>query len=156
MKDHWTKINEVDASNLVIVEDILAKHGWLSAEQVGGRANSTLFLVIQHSNQDIQEKYLPMMRQAVKDGNANASSLALLEDRIGLGKGELQVYGSQVGTNPETQELYVLPLIDPDNVNQRRAEVGLGSIEDYISNWDLKWDAEEYKKNLPAYLELQK
>lgn len=156
MKDHWTKINEVDASNLVIVEDILAKHGWLSAEQVGGRANSTLFLVIQHSNQDIQEKYLPMMRQAVKDGNANASSLALLEDRIGLGKGELQVYGSQVGTNPETQELYVLPLIDPDNVNQRRAEVGLGSIEDYISNWDLKWDVEEYKKNLPAYLELQK
>lgn len=156
MMEQWDKINVIDASNLRIVEEILNKHGWLSKEEIGETANSTLFLVIQHADQLTQEKYLPMMRNAVKDGKANSKSLALLEDRVSLGKGELQVYGSQIGTNHVTGELYVLPLIDPDKVNERRAEVGLGKIEDYISNWDLEWDVEAYKKELPEMVkELQ-
>ena len=110
MNKQWAKITKADTGNLDIIEQILAQHGWLSSEQVGSTANSTLFLVIQHSNQEVQEKYLPMMRKAVKEGNANSRSLALLEDRIGLGKGELQVYGSQIGTDQETGKMYVLPL----------------------------------------------
>ncbi len=153
MINHWKKINKIDSSNLRVVEQILEKHGWLSTEEIGYTANSTLFLVIQHSNQETQEKYLPMMRQAVKDGKANARSLALLEDRIGLGKGELQVYGSQIGKDQETGEMYVLPLIDPEHVNKRRAKVGLGPIEDYISHWNLEWNLEEYKKKLPKWIE---
>ena len=82
-------------------------------------------------------------------GNARASSLALLEDRIAIGKGEKQIYGSQVGRDQETGEYFVLPLIDPENVDQRRAEVGLGTIQYYISNWGMTWDVEEYKKQLP-------
>lgn len=153
MKKHWEKINRTDASNLMIVEQVLEKHGWLSSDEIGYTANSTLFLVIQHADQATQEKYLPMMRQAVKDGKANARSLALLEDRTGLGKGELQVYGSQIGTDQETGEMYVLPLIDPENVNERRAKVGLGPIEEYVAHWDLTWDVEEYKKKLPKLIE---
>lgn len=153
MRNHWNIMGKTDSSNLVIVEQILEKHGWLSSEEIGHTANSTLFLVIQHSNQETQEKYLPMMRKAVKDGKANSRSLALLEDRIGLGKGDLQVYGSQIGTDQETGEMYVLPLIDPENVNKRRAKVGLGPIEDYISHWHLEWDTEEYKKKLPKWIE---
>ena len=42
-----------------------------------------------------------MMRKAVKEGLARATSLALLEDRVALGKGELQIYGSQIGTDQE-------------------------------------------------------
>lgn len=153
MKNHWKKISKTDSSNLVVVEQVLEEYGWLSSEEIGHTANSTLFLVIQHSNHETQEKYLPMMRQAVKDGKANSEGLALLEDRVGLGNGELQVYGSQLGTDPETGELYVSPLIDPENVNERRAKVGLGSIEEYISYWGLKWDVKEYKKNLPKWIE---
>jgi len=152
MRNHWKKINRADSSNLVVVERILAEYGWLGSEKIGRTANSTLFLVIQHSTQEIQEKYLPMMRQAVKDGKAKSRSLALLEDRIALGKGELQIYGSQIGTDQETGEMYVLPLVDPENVNERRAKVGLGSIEDYISQWNLEWKVKEYKKQLPKWI----
>jgi len=155
MKTHWDKISKIDLSNLSVVEAVLEQHGWLSADQIGSTANSTLFLVIQHSKQATQEKYLPMMKQAVADGNASARSLALLEDRVGLGKGELQVYGSQIGTDSETGEMYVLPLIDPDNVNERRASVGLGPLEEYIAHWNLEWDVEAYKKKLPELLEKQ-
>jgi len=153
MKKQWEKIRKTDLGNLTIVEQILKKHGWLSSKEIGQKANSTLFLVIQHSNQKTQEKYLPMMRQAVKDGKANSSSLALLEDRIALGKGELQIYGSQIGKDQETGKMYVLPLIDPKNVNERRAKVGLSPIEDYISYWKLEWNVEEYMKKLPKWKE---
>ncbi len=156
MMSHWNKINQVDSSNLVLVEEILEQHGWLSTEQIGKKANRTLFLVIQHADQKTQEKYLPMMRQAVKVGNASSKSLALLEDRVLLRKGELQLYGSQIGRDQETGEMYVLPLFDPEKVNERRAEVGLGTIEDYISRWKIEWDVEEYKKKLPAWIEYQK
>ena len=41
------------------------------------------------------------------------------------------------------------PLIDPDNVDKRRAEVGLGKLQDYISDFGMTWNVEEYKKKLP-------
>lgn len=153
IKNHWKVIGKTDSSNLRVIECILDKHGWLGAEQVGERANAALFLVIQHSNQQSQEKYLPLMRQAVKEGKARAQDLALLEDRVKLGKGELQVYGSQIGRDEQTGEMYVLPLIDPENVNERRAKVGLGPIESYISNWNAAWNVEEYQKKLPQRIE---
>jgi len=153
MKNHLKIMRAVDSSNLIIVEEILDKYGWLSSEQIGRKANKTLFLVIQHADQETWEKYLPVMRQAVKDGKAKARSLALLEDRTNLGRGELQIYGSQIKKDQETGEMYVMPLTDPDKVNERRASVGLRPIEDYIKSWDLEWDVEEYKRNLPKRIE---
>lgn len=156
MKAHWKIINEKDSINQIKVKKILDERGWLGPDVIGNQGNSTIFLVIQHAEIETQEKYLPMMREAVSKGNARGSSLALLEDRVALRKGEKQIYGSQVGRDQETGEYYVLPLIDPDNVDQRRSEVGLGPIQDYISNWDLTWDVEAYKKNLPEIEAKQK
>jgi len=149
IKALWKKINKADSCNRIIVESILDEYGWLGPEQIGQRANSALFLVVQHSYLETQEKYLPMMRQAVKEGKAKSQSLALLEDRVRLRQGGLQIYGSQIGQDEETGEMYVLPLMEPGKVNERRANVGLGAIEDYISHWGLEWDVEEYKRELP-------
>ncbi|WP_396147804.1 DUF6624 domain-containing protein [Flavobacterium sp.] len=138
-----------DSINLIKVTKILDKHGWVGADKVGGQANQTLFLVIQHSDLPTQQKYLPMMREAVKNKNASSSALALLEDRVALGEGKKQIYGSQIGFDKETNTNYVLPLEDPDTVDQRRASVGLGLLADYVKNWNIVWNVEEYKKQLP-------
>lgn len=156
MKAHWKIINEKDSINLIKVKSILDKYGWLGADEVGGQGNSTLFLVIQHSDQATQEKYLPMMRDAVKNGKAQGSALALLEDRVALGQGKRQVYGSQIGRDPETQIYYVSPLEDPDNVDKRRAEVGLRPLSEYVNRWQIKWDVEQYKRDLPKLEEKTK
>lgn len=142
----WAIIIEKDSINLLKVTNILDRRGWLGRDKVGSRGNQTLFLVIQHADQKTQEKYLPMMREAVKNGNANASSLALLEDRVALGQGKKQIYGSQIGFDKTTQKSYVLPLDDPDHVDERRASVGLGHLADYVRRWKIVWDVEEYKK----------
>lgn len=156
VKKQWKIINEKDSLNLIEVTKILDERGWLGRDVIGIKGNSTLFLVIQHADFKTQEKYLPMMREAVLKGKASAGDIALLEDRVALRKGEKQIYGSQIGRNPETGEYYIMPLIDPDNVDNRRAEMGLGPIESYLSNWNLTWDPEEYKKKLPEYEALQK
>jgi len=148
MKAHWKIIQEKDSINLIKVRKILDERGWLGPSVIGGQGNSTLFLVIQHSDLQTQEKYLPMMREAVKKGNANPSSLALLEDRVALGNGKRQIYGSQIGRNEQTKAYYVLPLEDPDNVDKRREEVGLEPLQNYISHWGMTWDVEVYKKQL--------
>jgi hypothetical protein len=147
----WKTIREKDSINLIKIRKILDERGWLGADVIGDQGNTTLFLVIQHADLESQEKYLPMMREAVKKGNASAGSLALLEDRVALGNGEKQIYGSQIGHDQGIGEYYVLPLMDPDNVDKRREEVGLGPIQEYISIWGIIWDVEEYKKKLPEY-----
>jgi len=128
--DRWERVieivrsnNEKDSVNLIKVKKILDERGWLGPDVIGNQGNQTWFLVIQHAGIEAQEAYLPMMREAVKNGNARASSFALLEDRVALKKGGKQIYGSQIGRDQETGEYYILPLIDPDNVDSRRAEV---------------------------------
>jgi hypothetical protein len=152
----WDIISEKDSINLIRVKQILDQYGWLGADVVSDQGNSTLFLVIQHSDQATQEKYLPMMREAVKNGKAKGSSLALLEDRVALGQWKRQIYGSQISRDPETQEYYISPLEDPDNVDKRRSEVGLGPLSEYVNHWQIKWDVEQYKKDLPNLVEKDK
>lgn len=156
MKELWLSINFKDSINLIKVLKILDEKGWVGKNKVGARANSALFLVIQHSDLKIQQKYLPMMKEAVKNGSANSNSLALLEDRIALREGRKQIYGSQIGTNQITQTQYVLPLDDPDNVDKRRAAVGLENLAEYVKNWNINWNVEQYKKDLPEIEEMSK
>jgi hypothetical protein len=143
------KMNQQDAINQAKVEAILDKYGWLGADVVGEDGNDALFFVIQHAGLEIQEKYLPMLRDAVKKGNAKASLLALMEDRVNIGEGKKQVYGSQLDNNSTSGDLEVLPLEDPDNVDKRRAEMGLETMAEYCKNFNLVWDVERYKKGLP-------
>ena len=138
-----------DSANLISVKLILDKYGWLGPKVVGNQGNKAIFLVIQHADNLTQEKYLPMMREAVKIGNASGNSLALLEDRVALNQGKKQIYGSQIAMYFDTNKYYVSPLFDPDNVDKRRAVVGLQPIAIYLKKWGIDWDVEQYKKELP-------
>jgi len=156
MQALFQSMHEADSANVIVITRILDQRGWLGPEIVGKQGNATLFLVIQHADYTVQKKYLPMMRKAVKLGNASADDLALLEDRVAIRTGKKQKYGSQIGLDEITGEYYILPLKNPGNVNKRRAKVGLRPIEDYIANWNLTWNADEYKKKLPEIMAKQK
>lgn len=147
MKAHWKMVAHKDSVNLVKILKIIDEYGWVGPDVVGAKGNQTLFLVIQHADIGTQQKYLPMMREAVKNKKASASALALLEDRVALRTGKKQIYGSQIGRYPDGR-YYVSPLEDPDNVDKRRAGVGLGPLNDYTAHWNFSWDAEAYKKQL--------
>lgn len=144
------KLRKTDSINTVKITAMIDQYGWLGAAVVGESGNSTLWAVIQHSDLETQEKYLPKMREAVKNGNARADQLALLEDRVALKEGRRQIYGSQLAMHPITKKTYVCPLEDPDNVDARRAKVGLPPMQEYLEPAGIKWDVKQYKKDLPA------
>ena len=145
-----------DSLNLLKIVKILDEKGWVGKNKVGSLANQAIYLVIQHADLKTQQKYLPMMRDAVKKGNATPSSLAFLEDRVAFREGRKQIYGTQVATHPVTKKKYVLPLEDPDYVDERRLEVGLSTLADYMQYWNIDWDVEQYKKDLPELEKLGK
>lgn len=146
MQALWNIIAEKDSLNLLKVSAILDKYGWLGPKEVGNLGNSALFLVIQHSDLPVQEKYLPMMRDAVKAGKAQGSSLALLEDRVLMRQGKKQIYGSQIRRDKLTGNYAIFPIDDPQHVDARRASVGLGPLAEYVKTWGLSWNAEEAEK----------
>lgn len=155
-KENWKIIAQKDSTNVIKVTKILDEKGWVGKNKIGQLANSAIFAVIQHADLQIQKKYLPMMVDAVKKGNAIAADLALLIDRIEMREGRKQIYGSQLRTNPETKKLYLYPILDPDNIDKKRAEVGLSSISEYLLKFKLTWDLEQYKKDLPELEKLHK
>lgn len=139
----WDTINAKDSINQIKVMKIIDERGWLGEGVIGFQGNKTLFLVIQHSDLETQLKYLPIIKQAAKDGNVRKSYMALFEDRIALRQGQKQIYGSQMYTSRDG-EVYVAPLIDPENVEKRRAKFGINSLKEYLAHKEMIWDVEKY------------
>ncbi len=133
-RDHKIYLQtELDKENTKIVSKIIDSLGWLSRKEVGDSANIALFLTIQHSNKTTMEKYLPILKEAVKSKKATGQELALLTDRVEMLNDRPQVYGTQL-ISGTTLELY--NLIDPKNVNKRRKEMGMGTIEEYLKRFE--------------------
>jgi hypothetical protein len=153
IKALYDSMTLADSMNLIQVESIIEKYGWLGYNEIGSQANSTLFMVIQHADLKTWRKYLPIMETAVESGKAKVADLALLQDRLNLYEGRKQVYGSQVIWSKTNNKYFVLPIDDPDNVDKRRATVGLPSMAVYLSFLELKWNPEEYKKDLPLIMD---
>lgn len=147
MEQLWQTIGFHDSINEIFVCKILDSLGWLGSREIGERGASALFLVVQHAPLPTQEKYLPMMREAVKKGNARGSSLALLEDRVRMRNGKRQVYGSQVRSDPATGKKFFHPIEDVENVDSRRASVGLQPLAEYAQRFGFEWNAKAIEEN---------
>ncbi len=142
VKKHWEIIRINDSLNTLVVTDILDKYGWLSKEQSSPNANSALFLVIQHADIAVQLKYKPLLYEAVKLGKANATQYALLLDRTNMRQDKLQIYGSQVSVFGNAPAQF-FPIADEPNVNIRRKEIGLNSLEEYAKQFNLTYTIPE-------------
>lgn len=139
MDSLWKKIYYQDSINLIKVKNILDTYGWLGENIISKKGASTLFLVIQHSDSLTQVTYLPMLRKAVKKGNAAIQDLALLEDRILMTQGKEQLYGSQVKINEKTNQYEFYPIYDEKNVNRRRKKMKLNNLEEYAKFFKINY-----------------
>lgn len=150
MRAFWQSILRKDSINLIKISKILDIQGWPSKKKIGTRGASTIFLVIQHANQDTKLKYLPMINKAVEKDELPKRQYAMFYDRLVLGQGKRQVYGTQLAMSKESKKPYVLPLEDARNVDKRRAKMGLNSMQENLNRWNLTWNVDAYLKALPA------
>ena len=143
MKEVQKKMIDQDSINLRYVSSIIDKYGWISYDTIGFKANQALFLVIQHSDSATQEKYLPVLKEAVKENKAFGQQQALLEDRVLIRRGKKQVYGSQIQCDSTGKNCWVLPIEDEGNVDKRRAEMGLPQLAEYLKTWNIVYKKPE-------------
>lgn len=121
------EILKFDSSSLIIVEDILKNYGWLGSSEIGPLANQSIYLTIQHAQDDeIRKKYFPLLQASANKGESDLADMATMHDRILVESDKPQLYGTQ--SRMVDNELQYYPIEDPKNVNKRRKAVGLNKI----------------------------
>ncbi len=120
-------------SNFPLVERIFRQFGYPGYDMVGKETSDQYFLLVQHSdfNVPFQQEVLKAVKKQVKKGNASGQSFAFLTDRTEINNGRPQVYGTQINMSGNTT---IKPCIDLDNLDKRRASVGLEPIKAYLDN----------------------
>jgi hypothetical protein len=125
------QVGRIDRENTRRLREIVDQFGWPGKGLVGVDGAHAAWLLLQHADHDLefQKKGLDLMMRAPA-GEVSMQDVAYLTDRVSIKEKEKQVYGTQVHLVNGSWEPQ--PLVDPEKVDQRRAEVGLPPLADYL------------------------
>lgn len=131
------RMNAVDAESTAWLRDVLKKYGWPSTNRGDPQLAFNAWLLAQHADaaNDLQDCVLDLIGQQ-QTTQAEAQNLAYLTDRVRLAQGEPQLYGTQVSYDSVRGRATPRMLADPEHVNERRARIGLESIEEYLKRFE--------------------
>ena len=129
------KYAKEDHRNQELIISIIEKCGMPTLNEVNQEQMNAIWLGLQHTENKYRIKYFPLIEKAVKNGDLSKEQYALMKDRILMDEGKPQIFGSQI----KNGKLYDLEA--PETVNERRQEMGLEPIEDYLKRFDITFDA---------------
>ncbi|MCH7415461.1 hypothetical protein MM213_18315 [Belliella sp. R4-6] len=124
-----------DHRNQELIISIIEKCGMPTLNEINQQQMNAIWLGLQHTENKYRVKYFPLIEKAVKNGDLSKEQYALMKDRILMDAGKPQIYGSQL----KNGKLYKLDA--PETVNERRKEIGLEPLEDYLKRFDISFDA---------------
>jgi hypothetical protein len=126
------KMSHTDREHAAALEAIFVKYGVPTYRMVGPQAASDFVTMIQHQSPEFRARVLPKLKANVEAGQADPGSYAMVFDRSQTDAGMKQMYGENLTCNNENPpKLHTGPIEDEDNVNQRRAAIGLMRLELY-------------------------
>ena len=120
----------IHEENAQLLEKFLNTYGWPYPSQYGHEVHYAAWLIAIHaiSKSALLKRVLIILEKALKTGEPIANEYAKLSDRIGLYEGRGQIYGTQFFPGPNGW--YAHELIDSNNVDERRAALGLSTFEE--------------------------
>jgi len=126
----WAEVARIDVENTAWLRDVVDGHGWLTYSDVGRDGAGAAWLMVQHAdaNPSFQRQCLDLMTGLPRD-EVSQENVAYLTDRVLIAEGENQIYGTQFVVREG--EWVPLNLEDEENVDSRRAEVGLPPLDEY-------------------------
>lgn len=148
MDSLWAIQSYWDSINTQRITELIDSIGYPGKSLIGSSLASTAFLVIQHADLETQEKYLEIIKQDADEEEVRWSSVALLIDRVEMRNDRPQIYGSQVGSDPDTNENYFFEIENPEQIDSIRATVGLPPLQEYGDRWNIKWDPSKHRKKV--------
>lgn len=127
------QIREVDQKNTARLREIVAEYGWPGNSRIGVDGVNAAWLIIQHADHslDFQKECLELMTVASPD-EVSREHVAYLTDRVRMNSGQQQLYGCGFHWD-EHGNFGPLPIEDPDHVDERRAQMGMNSLQEH---WD--------------------
>lgn len=125
-KEEIEAMRRVDEAHERRMRQIIGQHGWPGKALVGADCSNRAWLIVQHCSPSFQQECLPLLERAVAVGEASPKNYAYLLDRVRMGRGQPQIYGTQFLNG----ELWKIE--DPEHVDDRRRAVGLGPLAEYV------------------------
>ena len=133
-----TEMERVDSLNQAIVFEILDKDGWPS--NLSNKANQAIWIVIDHSDLAFQRKYLYLVKEKAEECILEKADYAILNDRVLMGEGKPQIYGTQIKMNATivddeiAMQFFLWPVENPIVLDSLRNTMGLSPIKEYLQN----------------------
>lgn len=126
---------QTDEDSKRFIEDVLQDYHWIDRDQFGDVYADHAWIMVQHADDypDFQAEVLGRMRTLLESGNLRRRHYAYLHDRVAVNRDNPQYYGTQPTWECEDGQLSLAPLEDPENVNERRAAMGLNSVEEGLA-----------------------
>lgn len=126
-----TRMDGIDARNRPELLRIFDRYGWVTNSLAGSDAAHDYWLLIQHQTPEIQRRLLPALEKAAKAGDASMADYAYLYDRVQMGLGKPQHWGSQTQCEDGKPALYEVD--DRAGLDERRKELFLQPVGEYLN-----------------------
>ena len=110
---------------------ILKEHGFPGFCLAGRDGAQAAHVMLLHGpSHELRKEVLPLVEAAVKKGELPAQAAATLTDKVLVGEGKPQLYGTHFGF--VDGKLLMSPVSDPEGLEARRARVGLQPLKEYM------------------------
>lgn len=139
------QVQAVDQEDLAWLKEVVTKHGWPGKSLVGKQGADAAWLLVQHADtdHDFQEMCLKKMKE-MPQGEVEGRHIAYLTDRILIGRGKKQIYGTQ--GKWENGKIVASPIEDEAHVDDRRKAVGLEPLAEYLKQMEKAYTQPEAGK----------
>jgi len=146
----------IHEKNALRLQVIISEIGWPTERLVGERGAKAAWLIAQHaiSRPEFQRACLKLLAEAAREHAVPSWQPAMLEDRIRVFEGRLQLYGSQLEPNAHGK-LRPHAVEDPENVEERRRAVGLEPLAAILARakpQPLPADPERFERDYQKWL----
>jgi hypothetical protein len=127
----------MDPRNTARMKEIVDQIGWPTLSKVGEKASGDAWLLIQHADRDIEfQRHCLELMKAESAGEVALRDIAYLEDRVRVNSGQPQLYGTQFRWEGSKS---IQNIEDPENVEQRRKEMGLNTLAENLEEMYQKY-----------------
>ena len=122
---------EIDRRNTVRMKQIVDEIGWPTISNIGKDGSFNAWLLVQHADgeAEFQANCLKLM-QACPPEEVEQRLVGYLDDRVRVAAGQPQLYGTQFEEGADGKPK-PSPIEDPENLDERRAAIGLEPFEEY-------------------------
>jgi len=128
-----------DAPRLDRLKAIVATRGWPDRKLVADDGAHAAWLLVQHAPFDYQREVVPLLLAALQRNDVRAGDVALLRDRVLVGEGNAQIYGTQAQSSDKPGPPVLDAIADEACVDARRKSVGLEPLAVYLKSLGIEY-----------------